>query len=208
MMIGSVRYEGAPGELLFPTTGLVLQDPYVQISGVRDTVLAEIRFTLENLQNVPPNADQRIRALLGQLGIEHLANRKPTSLSGGETQRVALATMLIAHPPVLLLDEPTTALDYGAQDKLRRIIRSLKGSVTVIVTDTHLDFGLAAADDIAIVDHGRNIIQGPPPVILSRLGELTALVPHRGWGMIHALSTSPKAAVRHRAQLTKVLDLR
>jgi energy-coupling factor transport system ATP-binding protein len=149
-----MEFDGLPGQILFPVAGLVLQDPYVQISGVRDTVFDEILFTLENLGKIPIDPRKTVVSLLQRLGIDHLAERKPTSLSGGETQCVALAAILIAQPPLLLLDEPTTALDSNAQDKLRLILRSLQGKTTVLITDTQIDFALSIADEILLLDHG------------------------------------------------------
>jgi len=155
VQIGDIRFEGIPRDILFPGVGLVLQDQFVQISGVRDTVSEEILFTLENTGEAGEGAEARIHSVLCNLGIEHLATRKPTSLSGGETQRVALATILVAQPEVLLLDEPVTALDVAAQAKLRSILRGLKGRTTVLLSDTHIDFPLSACDQILVLDHGR-----------------------------------------------------
>ncbi|MCX6142202.1 MAG: ABC transporter ATP-binding protein [Ignavibacteriales bacterium] len=143
IQFGETRFNGVPDHVLFPIAGLVLQDPYVQISGVRETVFDEVLFTLENLGTIPQDPRQTILSILQRLGIDHLADRKPTSLSGGETQRVALAAILIAQPSLLLLDEPTTALDSNAQDKLRFILRSLRGRTTVLLTDTQIDFALS-----------------------------------------------------------------
>ena len=87
--IGSQSFQGLPRNILFPSVGLVLQDPYVQISGIRDTVFDELLFTLENIGAATAHAEGAIQELLRGLGIEHLSMRKPTTLSGGETQRVA-----------------------------------------------------------------------------------------------------------------------
>ena len=153
--IGTESFAGIPEDILFPRVGLVLQDQFVQISGVRDTVFEEILFTLENMGAAGADSDRRVRSVLQSLGIEHLRDRKPTSLSGGETQRVALATILVAQPEVLLLDEPITALDATAQGRLRSILTGLKGQTTVLLSDSQIDFPLSVCDLILVLDHGR-----------------------------------------------------
>jgi energy-coupling factor transporter ATP-binding protein EcfA2 len=179
--IGENTFDDLPQQVLFPLTGLVLQDPYVQISGVRETVFDEIMFTLENLEKKPDNPAQLIHSLLRRLGVDHLAGRKPTSLSGGETQRVALAAIMIAEPKILLLDEPTTALDSSAQDKLMRILLSLRGSTTVFLTDAHVDFALAVADQIVVLNQGKAVFRGTTSNFMDACGQFTTLLPLDRW---------------------------
>ncbi|MCX6135283.1 MAG: ABC transporter ATP-binding protein [Ignavibacteriales bacterium] len=181
IQIGDSSFAGLPSNILFPTVGLVLQDPHVQISGVRDTVLDEVLFTLENTGQVPDDPEAELLPLLRNLGIDHLATRKPTSLSGGETQRVALATILVAKPRVLLLDEPTTALDLAAQDKLRGILKSMKVTTTIVLADTQLDFALGICDQIVVLDRGRIVFDGTPGAFMGRLEEFQDAIPLENW---------------------------
>jgi energy-coupling factor transporter ATP-binding protein EcfA2 len=179
--VGERTFTPLPQEILFPRVGLVLQDPYVQLSGVRDTVSDEVLFTLENLGIASEVAQPRVAALLHELGIDHLATRQPSTLSGGETQRLALATMLIAAPEVLLLDEPTSALDTSAVERLRQIIESLHSRTTVIITDTQIDFSLPLADHIVVLDAGNLRFDGKPSDFTSRMNEFGDVLPVRGW---------------------------
>ena len=181
LQIGDRSFDELPAQILFPTVGLTLQDPHVQISGIRDTVFGEILFTLENTGTVPENPTDVILPLLRNLGIDLLADRKPTSLSGGETQRVALATILVAQPPVLLLDEPATALDMTAQEKLRGILRSMKGKTTVVVTDTQLDFALGVCDQIVVLREGAILFDGTPGAFLRRMQDFATTLPLERW---------------------------
>jgi len=181
LQIGERSFDELPAQILFPTVGLTLQDPHVQISGVRDTVFGEVLFTLENTGTVPENPTDVILPLLRNLGIDLLADRKPTSLSGGETQRVALATILIAQPPVLLLDEPATALDMAAQQKLRGILRSMKGKTTIVVTDTQLDFALGVCDQIVVLKEGAILFDGRPAAFLRRMQDFATALPLESW---------------------------
>ena len=181
IQIGSRKFEGLPEEIMFPIVGLTLQDPHVQISGVRDTVYDEILFTLENIGAVPHAPESVILPLLRRLGVEHLADRHPGSLSGGETQRVALATILVARPSVLLLDEPATALDLAARNKLQTILRAMKGSTTIVLTDTHLDFALGICDKIIVLEHGTLKFEGTPGEFIRRLEDFAHLIPLDSW---------------------------
>jgi energy-coupling factor transporter ATP-binding protein EcfA2 len=208
IQIGSKTYEGLSPQILFPTVGLVLQDPYVQLSGVRDTVYDEVLFTLENIGGLKENPEQTIIPLLHDLGIEHLAKRKPTSLSGGETQRVALATTLVARPPVLLLDEPTTALDLNAQDRLRRILRGVKGNSTIVLTDTQLDFALGLCDQVVVLDRGRITFDGQPLELLKRLHEFSASVVSEGWsGLERFIEALDSESTGRRTRIAKLLGI-
>ena len=181
IQIGERLFETLPSNVLFPSVGLALQDPHVQISGVRDTVFGEILFTLENTGRVPEDPSAVILPLLRKLGIDHLADRNPTSLSGGETQRVALATILVAQPPVLLLDEPTTAMDLAAQEKLRGILRGMKKSTTIVLTDTQVDFALGICDQIVVLEQGKVLFDGTPAAFLRRLDEFRASLSLERW---------------------------
>jgi len=208
IQIGETLFDGLPDHILFPTAGLVLQDPYVQISGVRETVFEEILFTLENIGTVPQDPRKAIISLLQRLGIDHLADRKPTSLSGGETQRVALAAILIAQPPILLLDEPTTALDSDAQDKLRLILRSLRGGTTVVITDTQIDFALSIADQILLLDHGTIIFRGDARTLLSQVRDFSSTVPVEAWLNVELALDSLAKTSGHRQLVEKALGPR
>ncbi|MEK6754602.1 MAG: ABC transporter ATP-binding protein [Bacteroidota bacterium] len=179
--VGGKTFAPLPKRILFPSIVLALQDPYVQISGVRETVYDEVFFTLENLGASPEEGKGRIPSLLKELGIDHLAARKPTTLSGGETQRVALATILVARPEILLLDEPTTALDVTAKERLQRILKSLKQKATVIFTDTHVDFALSVADQIVVLHKGTLLFSGTPKEFVGQMYRFESVVPIRGW---------------------------
>jgi energy-coupling factor transport system ATP-binding protein len=184
LQIGDRSFDELPAQILFPTVGLTLQDPHVQISGVRDTVFGEVLFTLENTGTVPENPAGLIMPLLRNLGIDLLADRKPASLSGGETQRVALATILVAQPPVLLLDEPATALDMTAQEKLRGILRSMKDKTTIVVTDTQLDFALGVCDQIVVLKDGAILFDGTPGAFLRRMQDFATALPLETWNQL------------------------
>ncbi|MEX1275873.1 MAG: ABC transporter ATP-binding protein [Bacteroidota bacterium] len=199
LTIGEHRYTPFPEGILFPTVALALQDHYVQISGIRDTTRKEIELTLETLGRDPLRERASIDRLLQQLGIAHLAERKPTALSGGETQRVALATILIANPEIVLLDEPATALDYGAQSRLKLLLQSLRGTSSVVFTDTRIDLPLDVADRFIVLDAGRIHFDGNRRSFLEQLPDFGDLLPVQDWQeAIHEVKGRQDSPLRHR----------
>ena len=99
-----------PGALL-GKVGIVFSTPANQLSASKQTVREELAFGLENLGIARAEMDVRIDAVLSRLGIAHLAEREPFALSGGEQQRVAIASIVAMGTKVLVLDEPTAQLD-------------------------------------------------------------------------------------------------
>ena len=113
------------------------------------------------------NSGERITAAAKLLGIEHLAQRYPAELSGGEQQRVALGRAIVRQPAALLLDEPLSSLDGPARRKLRqefwRVQRKL-GVPTIYVTHDQAE-ALLLGDRIAVIDRGRLQQVGSPDEI-------------------------------------------
>ncbi|MFH0991515.1 MAG: ABC transporter ATP-binding protein [bacterium] len=181
MIINGSSYVPLPKELQFPSVGLVLQDPFVQISGMASTVFEEICFTLQNLGTPKEQIDIRVRETMNLLGIAHLAHRRPTELSGGETQRVALASVLVAEPSIILLDEPVTAIDSGGQAHLRAVLKALHNSSTIIVTDTALEFSFGIADRYVVLAGGEMVFEGTKDQFFTRLGEFSEFLPVEKW---------------------------
>ena len=103
----------------------------------------------------------RAAELAGQVGVAELLHRRPGTLSGGEAQRVALARALAREPKLLLLDEPLSALDIRAREKLRALLRQLHRAGNTIIHVTH-DFeeAVSLASHVAIMAEGRIIQMG------------------------------------------------
>jgi energy-coupling factor transport system ATP-binding protein len=175
--VGDDVFSPLPGNVLFPTVGLTLQDPYYQISGLRNTVAEEISLTLESLGIPDTEIAHRTAEFLPSLGLANLAHRKPSTLSGGELQRVALANILVARPPVLLLDEPSNSLDGIAQRRLASIICALKGDTTVVVADYQLELAMMVADYFVVMDGGRVVFAGDRDHFVDSIPSFQSLLP-------------------------------
>lgn len=166
---------------LADVVGFVHQDPEAQF--VVDRVEADVAFVLENLGHTPTAMRRRVEEVLDALGVAHLRDRSPGTLSGGEQQRCAIAGALAAAPPILVLDEPTSQLDpQGADDVLAAIARlNVDLGTTVVLAEHRLDRAAPLAERAVLVDGGRvGAVGAPGPVLcdypgaptVTRLGRL------------------------------------
>jgi len=112
----------------------------------------------------------RVEKIAQRLGIRHLLDRRPITLSGGEKQRVALARALIIRPKLLLLDEPTASLDPGSRREAIELLKEIKGTVTVMHVTHNPYEALILSDRIAIMSEGRlGAPERPEEVLRSKL---------------------------------------
>ncbi len=142
--------------------------------------------------------------LLDLFELSDAADRVVKTYSGGMRRRLDLAASLVARPPVLFLDEPTTGLDPTSRQRMWGVIRGLVADgATVLLTTQYLDEADALADRIVVMDNGRVIAQGTPAELKASTGsqllEVTLEAPHpRAAEALAALSTgavtSPTAA--------------
>jgi ABC-2 type transport system ATP-binding protein len=120
-----------------------------------------------------PRADARRRAdeLIERLGLTDAADRLVRTYSGGMRRRLDLAASLVARPPVLFLDEPTTGLDPQSRNDLWDLLRELVGDgATLVLTTQYLEEADRLADDIVVLDRGRVAATGSPAELKLRVG--------------------------------------
>jgi ABC-2 type transport system ATP-binding protein len=116
-------------------------------------------------------AKRRAQELLEEFDLLDAAGRQARTYSGGMRRRLDLAASLIAMPPVLFLDEPTTGLDPGSRLAMWDIIRGLlAGGTTVLLTTQYLEEADQLADRIVVIDGGEVIAEGTPSALKSRVG--------------------------------------
>jgi cobalt/nickel transport system ATP-binding protein len=155
----------------------VFQNPDVQL--FNPTVFDEVAFGPLQLRWPKDEIRRRVAEVLETMEIAHLKDRSPHRLSGGEKKRVALASVLVLDPEVLLLDEPTTALDPKSQGQVIDFLVGWGGGAKTVVTATHdLDIVEDIADWCYVFQHGCVVAEGSPRQILhdASLLERTNLV--------------------------------
>lgn len=137
--------------------------------------------------------------LLEQFGLSDAANRTTKTYSGGMRRRLDLGAALVANPPLLFLDEPTTGLDPQSRQDLWAIIEGLvEGGVTVLLTTQYLEEADRLAKQLVVLDHGRIIAEGTSQELKTRLGSTVLSVTfattdeaRRGAELIRDLSPKP-----------------
>ena len=103
---------------------------------------------------------EKIKDLSGKFNLETVLHRRAGKLSGGWQRRVSIAMALISEPKILFLDEPTLGLDVIARQELWKIIHSLKGKVTIILTTHYMEEARALSDRIGIMKNGKLLATG------------------------------------------------
>jgi cobalt/nickel transport system ATP-binding protein len=173
---GEITFCGQPlteerlqdSEFAFPfrrRVGLVFQNPDIQLFS--PTVFDEVAFGPLQLQWPKEEIRARVEEILEVMKIAHLKDRSPHHLSTGEKKRVTLASVLVLDPEVLLLDEPTAALDPRSASQMVDFLIGVRGGKKTVVTTTHdLDIVEDIADQCFVFQAGRVVAAGTPTEIL------------------------------------------
>ena len=148
--------------------GFVFQNPFTQISGVKDTVFEEIAYGLENLGLGKEEIISKVEEILKLLEIEKLRDRNPYDLSGGQKQRVALASIIAMNPDILVIDEPTSQLDPKGTEDIFKIINLMANEgKTIILVEHKLELIAEYAQNILVFDEGEIILSGKAEEVLN-----------------------------------------
>lgn len=173
ILTGEVRWKGKAlgsyddGEIA-SMIGYSFQNPFTQISGVKETVYEEIAYGMENLGIPRDNMIKRVNELLELFHLEELREKNPFELSGGQKQRVALAAVIALDPEFIILDEPTSQLDPQSTEDVFDIIRILKNQgKTILLVEHKIDLLAEYCDQIIIMDDGEIKMTGDTQHILT-----------------------------------------
>jgi energy-coupling factor transport system ATP-binding protein len=173
ILSGEIIVDGKTTNLLKPgqlsgVIGIVGQNP---LNGfVTSKVEDEIAFTLETNGYQPEVMRQRVEEVIDLLGLQNIRGRDLFTLSGGEQQRVAIASALVMNPKVLVLDEPTSALDPVAAEEVLAIVNKLVHDLglTVIMAEHKLERVIQYVDRIVLVNGDGKVEIGSPQEIMNK----------------------------------------
>lgn len=171
---GSVKVDGVDVrdiavDDLCQQVGLVFQNPFNQVTGSKLTVYEEIAFGLENIGVPRAEMHKRIRDAMELLDIGRFAERNPFDLSGGQMQRMAIASIIAMHPQVIILDEPTSQLDPQGSEEVFRAVQNLsKNGITIIMIEHKMEKIAAYSDRVLFLDNGEMVAFDTPQAVFSR----------------------------------------
>jgi cobalt/nickel transport system ATP-binding protein len=143
--------------------GVIFQNPDDQL--FMNNVYDDIAFGLRNYGMNEENIHLKITGIMEELGVEKLQHMNSHKLSGGEKRIIAIATILVMEPSVVLFDEPSSFLDPKTRRRLIGLLRSLK--VTKLIATHDLDMALELCDRIIVLKEGRIFAQGSAKEILT-----------------------------------------
>ncbi|WP_156286102.1 energy-coupling factor ABC transporter ATP-binding protein [Oceanivirga salmonicida] len=148
--------------------GFVFQNPFIQISGIKKTVFEEIAFGLENLGVPREEIIEKVENIIKKLNLEDLKDKNPNKLSGGQSQKVALASVLVMEPELLIVDEPTSQLDPVGTEDVFEILKILKQEEkTVLLVEHKIDLIAEYTDKVLVLNEGKIVLDGKTKDILS-----------------------------------------
>lgn len=176
---GSVKIDGADVfDLQITDIARVLGTVGQDIDGqmVAAVVEDELLYGLENFGIAADEAQQRLACVLSEVGIADLRSREISTLSGGQKQKVALASLLALRPQALLLDEPTAELDPQSSVQVFSLLRDLnKQGVTVVVIEQKVMLLAEYARRLVVMERGRVALQGTVDEVFSQVERMVAL---------------------------------
>lgn len=215
VVVAGLDVHQTPVEEMSRHVGLVFQNPFTQITGSKLTVYEETAFGLEYTGVPREEMMARIESALRLLGLWELRDRSPYALSGGQMQRLAIASVLAMEPRVLVLDEPTSQLDpQGTREVFDAVAALCRRGMTVIVAEHKIELLAAHADRILVLDGGRLVADDKPRALFSRTSRavprppVTAAAAALGWTLPEGSLpvTLEEAVTAGRARLSAPAD--
>ena len=164
-----ILVEKCPVEEMCEHVGLIFQNPFNQLSGAKETVYGEVCYGVENLGVPREEIESRVEMVLKKLDIWEYRDRNPFELSGGQMQRVAIASILVMEPEIIILDEPTSQLDpQGTEEVFSVVDRLTEMGITIIMIEQKLEKLAAYSDRVILMHEGKVVDFDTPENIFSR----------------------------------------
>ena len=149
--------------------GMLFENPFDQLTGSSTTVFEEVAFGLVNRGLPKSEIIDKVAESLETVGLADQLARNPRQLSGGQTQRLALASILALDPELLVLDEPTSQLDPQGTEEVFDIIAGMEGSeYTVVVVSQDLQRLASSLDRLIVLEEGAKRYDGEPEDVLAQ----------------------------------------
>lgn len=160
-------YRGLVGQV-----GIVFQNPEMQV--ITQSVYEELAMVPENLGLPKNEVIERVEWVVNALDLGKYLDKNPQSLSGGEKQLLAIASVLTMRPKVLLLDEPTSMLDHRGTRLVLDTISLLKREygLTIVAAEHRVEWAVEIADRISVMHEGRVVLEEKPEELFSRVEEV------------------------------------
>ncbi len=162
--VGGRGIEGSRVCDMAPTVGMVFQDFEAQLFSTN--VAHEVAFAMEQVGLPPAEIRARMGPALAAVGLAGFEDRDPTSLSGGEKQRLAIASVLAVQPSIVVLDEPTTDLDPEGRGEVFDLVRSMRDRGLSLLIIEHETEEMRECDRIIVLRDAKVIAEGTPEVVL------------------------------------------
>ena len=139
----------------------------------QETAIAPNLTVLENLEFMAgiyqiKNKKEKINTLIKTFNLEEVLNKKAKNLSGGYQRKLSIAISLINDPQILFLDEPTLGLDVISRKELWKVIKELKGKITIILTTHYMEEANSLSDRVGIMNKGKLIALGTPNELIKK----------------------------------------
>jgi energy-coupling factor transport system ATP-binding protein len=170
IVIGKTRLDSLRVCEAAAQVGMVFQDFEAQLFCT--SVELEVAFAMEQVGMERAEMKARLGPALEAVGLAGFEQRDPTSLSGGEKQRLAIASVLALRPSIIVLDEPTTDLDPEGKAEVFDLIAKLRGQGLSLIVVEHESEELLHADRILLLHQGRIVADGPPAVVMTNFNLL------------------------------------
>lgn len=169
VLIDAIEVKNVSVDELCETVGIVFQNPFNQVTGSKATVYEEISFGLENMGIPKDEMVRRIDGAMELLDITKYGDRYPFDLSGGQMQRMAIASVIAMKPQVIILDEPTSQLDPQGREEVFQAVQKLsKQGITIIMVEHNMEKIAQYSDMVVLLDDGKLVAADTPQKIFSR----------------------------------------
>lgn len=151
-------------------TGVVLQNTAGQLSGLSDTIFDEIAFGLINQGMSEEEASKSVVRAACQMGLEDLLEQAPDTLSGGQTQRLAIASEIAFDPEFLIMDDPTSQMDPVGRKEFFKWLAGCSEK-TIFIVSNEVDDLCEIADQLWVLEKGELIASGKPLDVINQVAE-------------------------------------